>query len=365
MKLVIISFLSNNSDPRSAPRVQNIISAIESDSYIIVLNKYIEDKKIKNIYYKKVNFKLPKSIILFLLLFYYKLMFQKLVIIVHHLDHLPVFIKLNRIFQGFLIVNCHEYYPEESPDDSAYNFRQHNLASIYLKKCDYSLMVNNTIREMYIRNYDLDPDKSMAFYNSKKYVESSNLNIARRKKDKTRLIHHGLALRGRRLEEMIHAMDFLPSNFELTLMLVERETEYLELLYELARNNPRIRFKKPVDYNSIVYEISEYNIGVYYLDNSVSNHEYASPNKLFEFIQARLPVVTTPNYEMKNLVQKYQLGVVAKDFSVSSFAQAIIECTNFTNNLPMEYFEEKARLLCLENELEEVRNIILNEPKYI
>jgi hypothetical protein len=86
---------------------------------------------------------------------------------------------------------------------------------------------------------------------------------------------------------------------------------------------------------------------------------YASPNKLFEFIQARLPVVTTPNYEMKNLIQKYQLGVVAKDFSVSSFAQAIIECTNFTKNLPTEYFEEKARLLCLENELADVRNIIL------
>lgn len=360
MKLVIISFLSNNSDPRSAPRVQNIISAIESDSHIIVLNKYIEDKKLKNVYYKKFNFKIPKSIILFLFLFYFKLMFQKLVIIVHHLDYLPVFIKLNRIFQGFLIVNCHEYYPEESPDDSTYNLRQHKLASIYLKKCDYCLIVNNTIREMYIKNYDLDPDKSMAFYNSKKYIESSKLNITKRDKDKTRLIHHGLALRGRRLEEMIHAMEFLPSNYELTLMLVERDTEYMESLHELAKNNTRIRFKKPVDYNSIIYEISDYNIGVYYLDNSVSNHEYASPNKLFEFIQARLPVVTTPNYEMKNLIQKYQLGVVAKDFSVSSFAQAIIECTNFTKNLPMEYFEEKARLLCLENELADVRNIILN-----
>ena len=62
MKLVIISFLSNNSDPRSAPRVQNIISAIESDSHIIVLNKYIEDKKLKNVYYKKINFKIPNHI---------------------------------------------------------------------------------------------------------------------------------------------------------------------------------------------------------------------------------------------------------------------------------------------------------------
>ena len=45
------------------------------------------------------------------------------------------------------------------------------------------------------------------------------------------------------------------------------------------------------------------------------------PNKFFEFIQARLALAIGPSLEIKEIVKKYQIGVIAKSFLAKDLAQ--------------------------------------------
>ena len=46
-------------------------------------------------------------------------------------------------------------------------------------------------------------------------------------------------------------------------------------------------------------------------------------NKFFEFIQSRLVVVIGPDIEMSKYVNKYNIGVISKDWTAKSLADSI------------------------------------------
>jgi len=53
------------------------------------------------------------------------------------------------------------------------------------------------------------------------------------------------------------------------------------------------------------------------------NHRHALPNKLFEFIQARLAVAVGPSPDMAELVKAHEIGVVSPNFTPQSFAATL------------------------------------------
>lgn len=138
------------------------------------------------------------------------------------------------------------------------------------------------------------------------------------------MIHHGMAGRSRRLEMMIEMMDFLDSRFTLDFMLVETDKAYMKELRELASGDPRIRFVAPVGMLDICGFINGYDIGVYLLSPSNFNQAYALPNKIFEFVQARLGVAIGPSLEMARLVNEYGFGVVSESFEPRDLASRLM-----------------------------------------
>lgn len=138
--------------------------------------------------------------------------------------------------------------------------------------------------------------------------------------DHVRLLHHGSANRSRRLECMIEMMGHLDERFTLDLVLIEDDPRYLRRLRRLAASDPRIRFVEPVPMRDIVRFASEYDVGVFLLPPSNFNYRNALPNKLFEFIQARLAVAIGPSPEMTRVIQEWGCGIVAPDFEPASLA---------------------------------------------
>lgn len=138
--------------------------------------------------------------------------------------------------------------------------------------------------------------------------------------DRIRLIHHGIANRSRGLEHTIELMAHLDDRFTLDLMLIEQEARYLRRLRRLAARHPRIRILDPVPMRQIVRFVSAYDIGVFLLPPTNFNYRNALPNKLFEFIQARLAVAIGPSPEMAQVVRDWSCGLVAYDFAPASLA---------------------------------------------
>jgi len=142
-----------------------------------------------------------------------------------------------------------------------------------------------------------------------------------------RLVHSGAGLRNRRLEETITAVAEVPGA-TLDLYLTRNHPDYIAELRELAaRAEGRVRVLDPVPYRELTERLADYDVGVFLLPPENFSYLWALPNKLFDYVQARLGVVVGPSPEMARLVQEHGLGVVAEGFDAQDLAEALRSLT--------------------------------------
>lgn len=142
-----------------------------------------------------------------------------------------------------------------------------------------------------------------------------------------RLVHSGGAQPARRIEDLMRATAHA-GNFSLDLYLVGEGTPYYDSLVELARQlGPEIRVRKPVPSETLVEVLNQYDVGIHNLPPVSTNHINALPNKVYDYIQARLALVVGPTGAMAELVDSNGIGIVAGDSSVESLTNAIKSLT--------------------------------------
>jgi hypothetical protein len=359
----------------------NIIAAgnsdIESDNYkLITLANPIKNNKSKNLnFHHHYPFILKKIISLLIKFFYYRYlnaskieanneykMLSKLnfdLLIVHHLSDLPLAIRLAKLNKTKLIFNAHEYYPLEFDDNEHWMKTTHitymNIANTCLKEVDICFCVGRKIAEEYKKEFNL---KSIIINNSKQHY---NLFPSVLKSDETiKIIHHGAALRSRKIELMIEMMAYLTSDYSLDLILVPGDESYITELTQLIKKHTNIRLIDPVNTEEIPNYINKYDIGLFLLPPTNFNYKYALPNKFFEFIQARLAIAIAPSPEMAAIVNKYDLGIVADDFTPKNLAKKI----QMLNASKIMYYKNQSHLhakeLSMENSEDLIRKAVIN-----
>jgi hypothetical protein len=205
--------------------------------------------------------------------------------------------------------------------------------------------VGETIAEMYERDTGI---RAPVVINAPPYHELNPSPVHA----PVRILHHGGAQPGRGLEEMIRLGHLLGDRFTLDFVLVENWPGYRDQLMRLARDNPRVRFPQPQPMHDLVTMANKYDIGLYSLPPVNLNRRYALPNKLFEFIQARLAVAIGPSPEMARVVRQYGCGIVADDFAPETLADAL----NALDDSDIAAFKQAshvaARELCAEKNAE-------------
>lgn len=240
-------------------------------------------------------------------------------IVANDIDSLPLALKLAN--ESPVYFDAHEYHPREFEDRLSWRIFQQPykkyLCAQYLKNASVMTTVCQGIAEEYQKKYRVDVDVVL---NVPDYQEISPSVI---EGGKIRLVHHGAAISSRNLEEMIDMFEFLDDRFSLDFMLVPSDARYFADLKKRAERYPEIRFIDPVPMTKIVESINCYDLGVYILPPTSFNNEYALPNKLFEFIQARLGVAIGPSPEMARIVKEQNIGVVATSFSAKDLAHAL------------------------------------------
>jgi hypothetical protein len=119
--------------------------------------------------------------------------------------------------------------------------------------------------------------------------------------DPIRLVHAGNGV-PERLETMLAAVDLLHTPATLDLYLIDQGNGYVPSLRERYAGSSRVRIHEPVPTDEIVRTLNRYDLGVYVLPPISFNFRRALPNKLFDFVQARLGVVIGPSPDMATLV---------------------------------------------------------------
>lgn len=232
---------------------------------------------------------------------------------------LPLALKLAK--GNPVLADAHEYSPREFDDKLLWRllFRRYQdyLCQTYLPRAAAMSTVCQGIADAYRDTYGVAP---IVIMNAPAYqlLEPSSVETG-----KVRMIHHGAAIRSRHLEVLIDVMAHLDTRFVLDLMLVASDPAYLRDLKARAAGDARIRFVEPVRMEDICLHINQYDVGIHLLPPVNFNHEHALPNKLFEFIQARLAVAIGPSPEMARIVLENKLGVVANSFDTADLASEL------------------------------------------
>lgn len=164
------------------------------------------------------------------------------------------------------------------------------------------------------------------------------------------LVHSGAALRDRKLETMIEAVRLSERDVTLDLFLTKNDEQYFDELRVLASDVGGVRVNEPVAYAKLIETLHGFDVGVFLLEPTNFSYRFALPNKIFDFVQARLGMIVGPSPEMVDVVTENGLGVVTKDFSPEALAKVIDELDAATIDTWKSASHEAARPLSSELE---------------
>ncbi len=268
------------------------------------------------------------------------------IVIIHEPINLPYLSELKQKYQFKLVLNAHEYYPleyEELPNwkETMQPFYE-GIYHQFLPKVDLFVNVCESIRQKCLSEFQKD---SLVITNASAYNPIAT-KLAVNKP--IRIIHHGNAIPGRKIEDMIQMMDYLNEDFELHLMLSDNKSEYFHSLAEMIKQKKNVFLIDPVPFDKIIETINQFDMGLYILPPTNFNNSIALPNKFFEFLQAKLCIAIGPSPEMKSLIEQYNLGVVATDFNPKSLAEKILTLSIEDINSYKKNAENIAKTLCAE-----------------
>ncbi len=255
------------------------------------------------------------------------------------------------------VLDAHEYTPNENYSSIAshiFSGYKNWLCEFHISKFDKIFTVSDGISQRYALRYKAP--KPDLLFNTPSYElllpsKVSDQNI--------RLVHHGIAVKGRGIENIVHLMALLPPNFSLTFFLVPADQSFYSELVSLSKENGRISFRSPVPTVEIAKTINEFDIGIFLAPPLSVNHLNTLPNKFFEFVQARLMVAVSPAPEMEKIINEHDFGIVFDSFNLDVIANRLISITTEE----IAYFKSRsdiaARELCWEKQNKELKNYVL------
>lgn len=217
--------------------------------------------------------------------------------------------------------DLHEYAPRQH--DELRRFRWFVKPFIewmcrrYVARAASTTTVSASIAREYERRFGFRPE---VVTNAAPYVEAEPTPPH----TPLRIVHSGAALRNRRLETLIEAVAGADSGATLDLFLTANDAAYLaELRDAVAATEGRVRLNDPVPYARLAETLRSFDVGIHVLPPVNVNNQWALPNKIFDYVQARLAVVVGPSPEMADYVRRYGLGVVTDGFGVDDVRRSI------------------------------------------
>lgn len=168
---------------------------------------------------------------------------------------------------------------------------------------------------------------------------------------------HLLVLQGsginiqRGAEELVKAMKYLDDCF----LMVIGGGDVLPLLKQMVLDGhleDRVRFLPRMPYQQMMAYTQLAELGFVLDKNTNLNYRFCLPNKLFDFIQAGVPIVASHLVEIEKIIKKYNIGLFIPDHDPRSIAKTIREGLDDAVSRAEwhEGLAQAAEELCWENE---------------
>jgi glycosyltransferase involved in cell wall biosynthesis len=250
-----------------------------------------------------------------------------------------VLLKYFRFGKKKIVYDAHEYETEVNGIQGLRK-RIYQVMERSLIGCtDAVLNVSESIANEYVRLYDIQ--KPSLVLNCPPYAETLSKDIFRKTfgidKNKMIFLYQGGFTPSRGIEMILDAFKQCD---DLDKVIVFMGSGPLKPQIEkAAKEYAHIYCHDAVPPNILLDYTASADIGILYFENTCLNHYYCSPNKLFEYTMAGLPIITSNLVEIKRLLTKYQNGVVVENNDTKSLIEIVRSITredvqNMKTNIP-------------------------------
>ena len=226
-----------------------------------------------------------------------------------------------------MIYDSHELYTEMSTL-SCWERRLLKYCERYLiHRVDKVITVNQSIANELSKRYKISlPEVIMncPVINNQKASPCENLLLKRLRLDKAVpiILYQGGFAPNRGLQNLILSAHYLNEGI-IVLMGWGKLEQELKNLVKAENLNDKVMFLDPVPQEELLIHTRCATLGVIPFQFVGLNNYYATPNKLFEYIAAGLPVVASNFPELKRIIEGYNLGKTFNPEDPKDIAAAI------------------------------------------
>ncbi|NOR44620.1 MAG: glycosyltransferase [Candidatus Delongbacteria bacterium] len=137
------------------------------------------------------------------------------------------------------------------------------------------------------------------------------------------VIYQGIMSPHRGYEEYVESAKYLDDDIKLVLRGFGSIEEKLKKYITDNKLSNEVRFDPPVEISELVSFASRSHVGVILTKPVSDNFKYTVSNKIFECIQARIPVILSNVPEHVYLNNKYKFGIVLDSVTPKAISEAI------------------------------------------
>ncbi len=250
----------------------------------------------------------------------------------HDLNTLPAAVELrrNRFPDARLIYDSHELYPFQFEDRETQD-RWSAIERRQITEADLVITVNESISKELARLYGID--RPEVLYNSYGSVrlrdpleEADFLSHFKAGSGGLKIVFQGTFTDERNLVNLVRAVRELGESVRLFLLGGGRMEGELKSLCRRERISNTF-FGSWVPQRDLLRYVRHADLGIIpYRGDRTLNNRYCTPNKLFEYIEAEVPICASDLPELKRIIRGNRIGEVYAMDTAKSIVEAINDC---------------------------------------
>lgn len=228
----------------------------------------------------------------------------------HSVTTLPLAVMLKRATGAKLIYDPHELETEANGLHGVRRAGTKQVERLLIRAADHHIFVGQAIEQWYRQQYGLR--NTTVLYNcptSREVAPSDHFRaVLSIPTGKPIFLYQGLLGKGRGLEILVQAFSEIEKSAELVVMGYGPLQEWV---VRQTKRYSNVHFHDAVPPDQLLLYTAAADFGLSLIESTSISYDYCMPNKLFEYVMARKPVLASPTIEQRHFVESHGIGEVA------------------------------------------------------
>ena len=244
-----------------------------------------------------------------------------------------------------LVYDCHELESHRNGKGTFMRFAIRTLEKLFSPWAELVITVSPSIKEFYKKKYNLPFVALIRNLPNEMQVVHSNTLREKLGLEKNQMVflYQGMLAKGRGIEVLLNAFEARQTTDAVIVFMGFGALK--EEIEEFASRNENIFFVPAVSYAEIPLYSGSADVGVNSVEPTCLSYKFSLPNKLFEYIQSEIPVLTNPLPDCVALVNEYKVGRVIPTWNLESINEVVSDVLKEDLSLYIPHLKAAKKIL--------------------